>query len=224
MNIGPLASLPKDGPESDAAAVGPDPLLGLLAAVENEPDLSQRSLAMRMGTALGLTNAYLRRAVRKGWIKVRQAPARRYFYYLTPKGFAEKTRLTQQYLSDSFRFFRRARAECEDLYRAAATQGHRRILLCGSGELAEIATLAASESGVELVGILDPSRNEPRYCGLSVWRDLGDTGAFDAILLTDVRAPQDTHDRLAAQLPPERLLVPRLLHVSRLRAPEGAVR
>lgn len=210
--------------EPETGVVELDPTLGLLAAVESEPELSQRSLAVRMGTALGLTNAYLKRAVRKGWIKVRQAPARRYLYYLTPKGFAEKSRLTQQYLSDSFRFFRRARGECEDLYRAALAQGRRRILLCGAGELAEIATLAAAEAGVELVGILDPSRNEPRFCGLSVWRDLNDAGAFDAVLLTDVRAPQATHDRLAGQIPPDRLLVPRLLHVSRLRPGEGTER
>ena len=79
--------------------------LGLLSAVGDETRHSQRSLASELGIALGLTNAYLRRCVRKGLIKVSGAPANRYAYYLTPKGFTEKSRLTAKYLSKSLRFF-----------------------------------------------------------------------------------------------------------------------
>ena len=57
-------------------------------------------------------NAYLKRCVKKGLVKVSGAPARRYAYYLTPQGFAEKSRLTVEYLSSSFSFFRQAREDC----------------------------------------------------------------------------------------------------------------
>src|SRR5580704_16955220 len=87
-------------------------LLGLLSLVERDGGQSQRRLATDLGVALGLINAYLRRCVKKGLVKVKQAPARRYVYYLTPVGLAEKSRLTVEYLSVSFEFFRLAKAEC----------------------------------------------------------------------------------------------------------------
>src|SRR5215468_444390 len=86
-------------------------VLGLLNSVDDGAQ-SQRRIAEELGIALGLVNAYLKRCVKKGLVKVSEAPARRYAYYLTPKGFSEKSRLTVEYLSASFSFFRQARAEC----------------------------------------------------------------------------------------------------------------
>ena len=96
-------------PESRAEA---EITLGMLNAVEENSVLTQRSLARELGIALGLANAYLKRCVTKGYIKVTHAPAKRYAYYLTPQGFAEKSRLTAQYLAISFDFFRLARSQC----------------------------------------------------------------------------------------------------------------
>src|SRR5215468_1944263 len=76
-------------------------VLGLLESVERNGAQSQRHIAAELGIALGLVNAYLGRCVKKGLVKVHNAPARRYAYYLTPQGFAEKSRLTVQFLSDS---------------------------------------------------------------------------------------------------------------------------
>lgn len=85
-------------------------MLGVLDAVEQDRVQSQRHLASELGIALGLANAYLKRCIGKGLVKVRQAPARRYAYYLTPQGFAEKSRLTVEYLSSSFGFFAKRRS------------------------------------------------------------------------------------------------------------------
>ncbi len=85
--------------------------LGLLNAVHENNSLTQRSIAQELGIALGLTNAYVKRCVKKGFIKVRQIPRNRYAYYLTPQGFAEKSRLSAEYLSQSVRFFRIASTE-----------------------------------------------------------------------------------------------------------------
>src|SRR5690348_17440781 len=130
-------------------------MLGLLAAVERDSALTQRHLARELGIALGLANAYLRRCAKKGLIKIRQAPLNRYAYYLTPRGFAEKSRLTAEYLTISLDFFRRARHECAVLLAACDTRGWRRVALVGAGELAEIAALGATETGVEIVAVID---------------------------------------------------------------------
>jgi DNA-binding MarR family transcriptional regulator len=60
-------------------------LLGLLEAVAVDGGRTQRRLAAELGIAVGLVNAYLKRCVKKGLVKVSEAPARRYAYYLTPK-------------------------------------------------------------------------------------------------------------------------------------------
>ena len=189
--------------------------LRLLDDVDGERLTSQRSLALRLGIAVGLANAYLKRCVRKGWVKVRQVPARRYAYYLTPQGFAEKSRLTAEYLGYSFSFFRNARAQCGDLLEAAQRRGASRVLLAGDGDLAEIATLAARVSGVELIGVWAPGCNQAAIAGVPVLAELPAESEFDAVLLTDIRAPQESYDAMRLQLADDRLLVPGILRVSR---------
>ena len=105
-------------------------VLNLLNSVDDGAQ-SQRRIAEDLGIALGLVNAYLKRCVKKGYVKVSQAPARRYAYYLTPKGFAEKSRLTVQYLSDSFSFFRQAKEDCAG--KRAQFPGHRALGQVGLG-------------------------------------------------------------------------------------------
>src|ERR1700738_4324628 len=135
-------------------------MLGLLESVERDGGQSQRRLASELGIALGLVNAYLQRCVKKALVKVGQAPARRYAYYLTPQGFAEKSRLTVEYLSDSFSFFRQAKADCARVFDSAKEQNFQNVVLCGKSDLAEIAILSAVDSGVSIVGIVDQNANE----------------------------------------------------------------
>ena len=102
-------------------------VLDLLTSVEHDGKRSQRHIAAELGIALGLVNAYLKRCIKKGLVKVHDAPTRRYAYYLTPHGFAEKSRLTVQYLSDSFSFFRSAKADCARVLEAAQARGFDRF-------------------------------------------------------------------------------------------------
>ena len=192
--------------------------LGLLNAIHEDDSLTQRSAAERLGIALGLTNAYLKRCVHMGLVKVTQAPANRYVYYLTPKGFAEKSRLTARYLTYSFDFFRSARKQCSDLLEQCAAQEWRWVALAGSGDLAEIAILCASDGKVTLVGIVDETATTQTLAGLGVVPYLEELGSVDAVILTDYRNPQPAYDRLAAVMAPQRILVPPLLNVSRTRA------
>jgi DNA-binding MarR family transcriptional regulator len=195
--------------------------LGMLNAVAGNAVVTQRSLARELGIALGLANAYLKRCVSKGYIKVSHVPARRYSYYLTPKGFAEKSRLTAEYLSQSFNFFRLARGQCHELFAECARRGWRRVALVGAGDLAEIAKLVAESHEVELVGLVD--RRASRFGRLPVAGELAALGAVDAAIVTDLREPQTTFERIGALLPGERVLTPALLRVVRQRPPrEGA--
>jgi DNA-binding MarR family transcriptional regulator len=198
--------------------------LDLLDAVSDEGAISQRSLADRLGVALGLTNAVLKRCVKKGLLKVRQVPARRFAYYLTPQGFAEKSRLTAEYLSYSLQFYREARSEYTEVLRYCETRNWTRVALVGATDLAEIASLAARETQIDVIGILDPGRNEPTFCDLPVYQSLeaiAPSQRPNAVILADVTDPQGAYLRLIDILPKERVLAPRLMRVGNAVAPES---
>lgn len=189
--------------------------LELLNAIEADSQVTQRRVANDLGIALGLANAYLKRCVHKGLVKVTQIPANRYAYYLTPRGFVEKSRLTAQYLSTSFNFFRGARDQCAALLHGCDERGWGRVVLAGVSELAEIAVLCSSETRANIIGIVDPAAAPTPFAGRPVVATLKKIGSFDAVIVTDFRDPQAAYDLLAAALPAERILTPPLLNVSR---------
>jgi DNA-binding MarR family transcriptional regulator len=187
-------------------------VLDLLTSVEHDGKRSQRRIAAELGIALGLVNAYLKRCVRKGLVKVHDAPARRYAYYLTPHGFAEKSRLTVQYLSDSFSFFRLAKADCARVLEAAKVNGFSRLVLVGKSDLAEIAILCTVEAGVTIVAIVDPRSDYRQFIGVDVVKSYADVaGKFDAVIVTDVTAAQTSFEAAIAACGADRVLVPALL-------------
>lgn len=160
-------------------------LLSLLEQVERDGAQTQRHLASELGVALGLVNAYLKRCVKKGLMKVSEAPARRYAYYLTPQGFAEKSRLTIDYFSFSFSFFRRARSEYAELFSQATSRGFSRIVLVGVSDLAEIATICALDSGIEVVAVIDEASGKSKFVGIPVFASFEKFAApFDAAVVT----------------------------------------
>jgi DNA-binding MarR family transcriptional regulator len=186
----------------------------LLGNVAGQEASNQRALARQIGISVGLVNALVRRAVRKGLIKIREAPARRYAYYLTPKGFAEKSRLVAEYLDYSLTFFRTARQEYADVFSRCAVAGTKRIVLCGAGELAEIATLAVDGLDVQLVGVLDRETNHVRVAGLPVVRDIAEISGEDMLVVTDGRRPQELYEALVDAVGPSRVLAPPFLRIA----------
>lgn len=187
--------------------------LGVLTAVQNNRDFTQRSVAQELGIALGLANTYVRRCVKKGYIKLRQAPANRYVYYLTAQGFAEKSRLTAKYLTQSLILFRVARKQIAVLLDRCRDNGWNRVALCGIGDLCEIAHLSARSHGINLVGIIDRRCSESTYDGLPVVRSLEQLGAVDAVILTDMADPLGAYDDVRASFTSNRILTLPLLNL-----------
>lgn len=207
----------KNGTTADPTAFDPENqiTLGVLTAVEGNSAVTQRSLARELGIALGLANAYLKRCAKKGLIKISQAPANRYAYYLTPQGFAEKSRLTARYLSQSFILFRFARTQYDEILAACAARGWRRIALAGAGDLAEIAHLCVGRHDLRVIGLLDAAQAGGARQGLPVVNRLKDLGPVDAVVVTDMAEPQAVFDALVQVLPRERVFAPDFLNISR---------
>lgn len=185
--------------------------LELLNAIDARSDVTQRHLADRLGVALGLANSYLKRCVRKGLVKITQAPANRYLYYLTPQGFSEKTRLTAQYLTASIDFYRHASGSLVAALGQCRDAGHERVIFVGFSELAEIAAIRSHDLNVVVLGTYDPSGNWSTLFGKPVWQRLDALPPCDAAVLT---ALNDCAARYAEVLPllgPSRVIVPELV-------------
>lgn len=171
--------------------------LEILTAIEEGLPLTQRALAARLGVALGLANLYLKRLARKGCIKIVEFPKKpaarkRLRYLLTPRGVAEKTRLTYEHMAYSLDLYRRARRTLRESLGRLADGGAKRIALYGTGEAAEVAYLTLKELGLEPVGVFAPSA-DGRFLGFPV-RALAELGRedFDVVIVATFERPEQS--------------------------------
>ncbi len=142
--------------------------LKLLEAIENKKSPSQRDLARALGVSLGLVNSFVRRLAKKGYFKITHLPRNRIRYILTPKGAAEKSRLTYAYIQLSYKFYRDARRKIKTLFSELQDQNIRSVAFHGTGDLAEIAYLSLQEIDLEFAGISDTAREGGDFFGYPV--------------------------------------------------------
>ena len=142
--------------------------LRILDEVSQNDALTQRDLSSRVGIALGLVNSYIKNLAAKGYIIIKAIPSKRYAYYLTPKGFTEKTRLTYDLLQDYTRIYREARNNISALFKQMEDRGVRKVVFAGSDEIAEIAYITLQNTRMELVGIVDPAKSGQLFFGKKV--------------------------------------------------------
>jgi DNA-binding Lrp family transcriptional regulator len=140
--------------------------LKLLEAVEADSRVTQRSLSTQLGIALGLTNVYLKRLVRKGYIKCVNVQSNRITYLLTPRGIAEKLRLTYEFMDYSLHLYGEVRQHLRAVIRECAAKD-RRVAIFGRGEAAELSYLALKEFGLEPLVIFD-AEGGPEFLGMPV--------------------------------------------------------
>ena len=135
----------------------------ILVEIDRNPSISQRQLSVNLGVSIGIVNWHMKRFVTKGLVKLQTAPVRRYLYYLTPAGFAEKARLTAEYLKASFDIFRRGRLQYEALFGTCAASHWEDIIFLGDSELVELACMAhAQTGGVKVRCVFDPRSTRDR--------------------------------------------------------------
>ena len=129
--------------------------LQFLEELEKTPNLSQRELSNKFGIALGVTNACLKRMARQGWIRLRKVPPRRIGYYLTPKGFAEKAKLTMSFLSYNIHHYSWLKAMIGERFLEMVSQGVKRVIFYGVSDEMEVAYVTLQGTDMELVAIVD---------------------------------------------------------------------
>lgn len=171
--------------------------LQILDELSNNDSLTQRDLSSRLGIALGLVNSYIKNLIAKGYITVKTIPSKRYAYYLTPKGFAEKTKLTYDLLQDYTRIYREARKNLKTLFQEMQDQGVKRIVFAGADETGEIAYITLQETRIELVGVVDLDRDGKDFFGRPVKNlDAVKDMQFDIILVSSYLKRNELYNQL----------------------------
>jgi predicted transcriptional regulator len=190
----------------------PQIILDILESVDRDGDRSQRSRASEVGIALGLTNAYLKFCIRKGYLKARKISARSYRYMLTPKGFAEKSRLAMNRLSASLDFVRAVRAEYAALYASEPVRQWESMVIVGASTLAEICAICAMERGIRIEAIVDPDSIDQHKFGLPLHRDFSAIAqAVGGAVIADLEQTGRAHDLAENALGADRVAIPPFL-------------
>ncbi len=179
----------------------------LLSELERDGAITQRSLATKLGVALGLTNLYLKRLVRSGYIKITTIPSQRVRYVLTPQGLAEKSRLAYLYMEYSLSHYRDMRTRLRGALSDTAQNGTKRVVIYGTGELAEMAYLSLREMHLTLVGFVDDRRQEA-FLSYPVWPpEVLSEWEFDAVLLADFDQAAGHRAKLHQRLVPDSKII-----------------
>jgi hypothetical protein len=139
----------------------------LLEEVENDPEVSQRHLAGRLGIALGVANLLLRSLAKKGYIRASQVGWKRWVYALTPTGFSRKVHLTLAYTERFLGHYRRVRTLLRDDI-GTLMNVESRVAIYGTSELAELMYLALRDVGVTEIEVFDDDLVDRRFLGMPV--------------------------------------------------------
>jgi len=157
--------------------------LKILESIEKEPVITQRDLSYKLDIALGLTNAYIKRLCKKGYIKVKNLSGKKIKYILTVKGFTEKAKLTYRYMHHSFEQIKEIKSAIEKNYQKMLQDNVRKILIWGDGELAELCFITLSRLPVEITGFVGFNEDIKQLNQIKLYRkDEIDNLDFDAVL------------------------------------------
>jgi DNA-binding MarR family transcriptional regulator len=153
--------------------------LQILSEIENNPEVTQRALAQRVGIALGLTNLLLKSLAQKGYVRVAKATWKRRFYTLTPEGFSHRLGLLVTYVNRFLSNYRNVRQTLSEQLAPHNLHSESRIAICGTAEFAELVYLGLRDFGIEEVDAFETDCEAgKRFLGLPV-KDISHLKPYD---------------------------------------------
>ena len=133
---------------------------GILDLIEQQDGrVTQTELSSSLRVSIGLVNAYLKRLVQRGYIKVSNVKASTVRYMLTPEGFAEKYRLTRRYMANSLNYYIKIKQAVEQRIVRLKMEEVRTVVFVGSSEIAEIMHLYLGDTKIKILGVFEPKKN-----------------------------------------------------------------
>ncbi len=167
--------------------------LEILHELSKSEGVNQRYLSKKLGMASGLVNLYIKRLAQKGYIKISGVNPRRLKYLLTPTGIAEKTRLTYEFASLSYKYIKTATNDINAKLGEIERRGARNVVVLGTGELAELCLLLIQNYDMRVVAVVDDGNENNRFFGVPIIsRDLLGNLWFDAMIVAKMGPDEET--------------------------------
>jgi DNA-binding MarR family transcriptional regulator len=183
--------------------------LQILEEIGNTHSPSQRYLARKLNISLGLANSFVKRLAKKGYVKVTTIPRNRVKYMLTPQGFAEKSRLTYEFIQHSLNLYKEALKKFEGLLKELEERNIRKVILYGASDLAEIAYVSLKANNIKLVGVVDDTKKGIQFLDFTIrsTSDLKDL-EFDSIIITTLESKERMVKKLVEKnIPREKIIM-----------------
>jgi len=112
---------------SRQAQIQEDTYFRVMRILQENPDLTQRELAEKLGVSVGGLNYCLKALMDKGWVKMQNFQNSKnkfkYVYLLTPQGIAERVTLTSRFLDRKMQEYEALKAEIESLHQDVQQAG-----------------------------------------------------------------------------------------------------
>src|SRR3990172_8354626 len=127
----------------------------LLGEIAQDSMVTQANLSKRLGIAVGSVNWYIKRLIKRGYVKVSHLDRTRLQYDLTPEGMSVFTERAVQYAKDSRTIYKKFRYMAKDTVLELKKKGITRVFLQGDDEIMDIMRLTCLEAGIALETLPD---------------------------------------------------------------------
>lgn len=183
--------------------------LQILEEIDNTHSPSQRYLARKLNISLGLANSFIKRLAKKGYVKITTIPRNRFKYILTPQGFAEKSRLTYEFVQYSFSLYKEALKKFEGLLNELEKGKVKKVVFYGASDLSEIALISLKASDIKLIGVVDDSKKGKQFLDFTIrsTKELRNL-EFDRIIITTLELKEPMVNKLLQNnIPKEKIII-----------------
>jgi len=168
---------------------------GILDAIEKDAKVTQSELARGLSISLGLCNAYLKRLVNKGYVKVLNFKLKNARYLLTPDGIALKLKLTRSYILRSLDYYKVLKNRSEDIIKGLKLEEVRTVAIVGANEIAEILYLYLQTTKIEINGVYDDTNIGNKWFEYIIEDvKLVNLAKVDKTIITDTRLKQASNN------------------------------
>lgn len=123
----------------------------LLNEIANDSLVTQANLSNRLGIAVGSVNWYIKRLIKRGWVKVSHLDRTRLKYDLTSEGMKVFTQRALSYAKDSLKIYNQFREKARKLALELKQENVKQVYLNGNDEMMDILRLTCIEAGIEIL-------------------------------------------------------------------------
>lgn len=144
--------------------------LNILREVAEKARITQAELATLCSLSVAMVNNYMKDLCNKGLLEYKRKSVKSVTYHLTPSGTRHMETLQTELISEMVRMFERAKEQIRARIMNQANSALQRVVVYGSGHLAQLTFHSLELSNVHILGVCDddPKMIGRDFCGREI--------------------------------------------------------